>query len=180
MTAKPVSDTHYRRPDPSEYAPVYERYVSLVPEDEILSVLRAQLEATTVFLGRIPAERVEFRYAPGKWTLREVTGHVIDMEWVFTARAMHFARAVPGALPGVEQDDVMKVVNFAARPWASILDEYRHLRSANIRLFEGFDEAAWNRSGVASGNSITPRALVYIIAGHERHHLGVIRDRYLG
>jgi DinB superfamily len=101
------------------------------------------------------------------------------MEWVFTARALHFARGVPGALPGVEQDDVMKVVNYEARPWAALIEQYGHLRAANIKLFEGFDEAAWHRTGVASGHPVSVRALAYIIAGHERHHVAVIRERYL-
>jgi hypothetical protein len=175
-----MAQPEHRRPAPSEYSPYYETYVGKVADSDIIAVLTAQLTATSAFLTQLPASKVDFRYAPGKWTLREVIGHVVDMEWVFTARALHFARAVPGALPGVEQDDVMKVVNFAARPWSAMIDEYRHLRSANIRLFEGFDDAAWNRSGVASGNPVTPRALAYIIAGHERHHMGVIRERYLG
>jgi hypothetical protein len=104
---------------------------------------------------------------------------VLDMEWVFAARAFHFARAVPGELPGVDQDDTMKVVDFTATAWPALLEQWRHVRSANIALFESFDAAAWERKGIASGNPVTVRALAYIIAGHERHHVGVIRERYL-
>lgn len=169
----------HRRPLASEYAPYYEGYVSGIPENDIISVLRAEHASTVKFLESIPANKVDFQYAPGKWTLRQVVGHVVDMEWVFAARALHFARAVPGALPGVDQDDTMKVVDFAARPWESLVDEFRHLRAANIRLCEGFDDAAWSRSGIASGNPVTVRALAYVIAGHARHHMGIIRERYL-
>src|SRR3970040_1437367 len=129
-----------RRPEASEYAPYYQRYVGLVPENDAVAVLREQLGSTSAFLAGLPKEKIDFRYAPGKWTLREVVGHVIDIEWVFTARALHFARAVAGPLPGVEQDDMMKVANFAGRPWSELIDGYRHLRGANTVLFEGFDE----------------------------------------
>ena len=169
-----------KRPGSGDYNAYYDRYVTLVTEDDVLAVMRAQLQATPAFLESLPKERIEHRYAPGKWTLREVIGHVIDMEWVFTARALHFARAVPGALPGVEQDDVMAVANFAARPWSGMIEEYRHLRAANLELFSGFDDAAWARTGVASGNPIRVGAIPFIMAGHERHHLAVIRERYLG
>jgi hypothetical protein len=168
-----------RRPQSGEYAPYYETYIGKVSETDIIDVLRAQRESTLAFLEKLPSDKIDIRYAPEKWTLRQVFGHVLDMEWVFAARAFHFARAVPGDLPGVDQEDTMEVVDFAARPWPAILDQYDHLRSANIELFKSFDEAAWARKGIASGNPVTVRALAYIIAGHERHHLGVIRERYL-
>lgn len=169
-----------RRPLSSEYAPYYEGYISAVPGMDILAVLRQELDATLATLESVPTDKVDYRYAPGKWTLRQVVGHVVDMEWVFAVRALHFARGVPGPMPGVDQDDVMKVANFEERPWSSLLEQFRHLRLANILLFESFDEAAWNRVGIASGFPVTVLGLVYIIAGHQRHHLGVIRERYLG
>jgi hypothetical protein len=172
--------TPLRRPHDSEYNAYYADYVALVPESDILAVLREQRESTLTLLERVPVAKIDYRYAPEKWTLRQVFGHVVDMEWVFAARALHVARAVPGAMPGVEQDDAMRASNFEAQPWPSLLDQFRHLRSANIKLFEGFDEASWSRGGIASGNPVTARALVYIIAGHQRHHLNVIRARYLG
>jgi len=174
-----MSTVTMRRPLSNEYAPYYETYVGGIPETDILSVMRAQRETTISFLENIPNDKIDFRYASGKWTLRQVVGHVVDMEWVFTVRALHFARAVPGPLPGVEQDDVMKVANFENLAWLGLIDQYAHLRAANVRFFEGLDEEAWGRMGVASANPVTPRALAYIIAGHERHHLGVIRSRYL-
>jgi hypothetical protein len=168
-----------KRPQANEYAPYYEKYVGGIPETDIFSVLRTQRDSTIRFLKDVPVAKIDYAYAPGKWTLREVVGHVVDMEWVFASRALHFARGVTEPLPGVEQDDFMKVANFGAMPWESLLEQYRMLRSAGILLFEGFDEVAWGRVGVASGHPVTPRALAYIIAGHERHHFGVIRERYL-
>jgi hypothetical protein len=169
-----------RRPEPSEFAPFYAHYVSLVPEDDAVAVMRAQLAASSAFLAAIPAERVDFQYAPGKWTLRQVVRHVIDTEWLFSARALHFARGIPGPLPGMEQDDVAKLADCGARSWPAMLDEYRSLRSALIQFFDGLDDAAWSRTGTASGNLFTVRALGHIIPGHERHHVAVIRERYLG
>jgi DinB superfamily len=168
-----------RRPEKSEYVEYYHRYVQEVPDGDIVAILKEQLSMTSAFLKSIPVERIDFRYAPGKWTLREVVGHIIDMEWVFGTRALHFARTVSEPLPGVEQDDFVVVGNFSGQAWPGLIDQYRHLRSAHILLFEGFDDAAWNRSGVAADNRFTVRAFPYIIAGHERHHVGVLRERYL-
>jgi hypothetical protein len=167
------------RPQSGEYAPYYETYIGKISEGDIIAVLREQRESTLAFLEKLPPQQIDHRYAPEKWTLRQVFGHVLDMEWVFAARAFHFARAVPGDLPGVDQDDTMAVVDFAAQSWPAMLDQYRHVRSANIELFKTFDEAAWVRRGIASGHPVTVRALAYIIAGHERHHIGVIHERYL-
>jgi hypothetical protein len=168
-----------RRPRPTEYHESYRGYVDLVPNGDLVSILRAQIEESTGLLDRVPADRLDYRYAPGKWSLREVVGHVVDMEWVFTSRALCFARKLGAPLPGVEQDDFMAAAKFATQPWPSLLSEWRHLRAANSLLFETFDDDTLNRSGVASGYDVTVRAIPFIIAGHERHHMGVIRERYL-
>jgi hypothetical protein len=168
-----------RRPESNEYAPYYETYVGKIPESDVIAVLRDQRESTLDLLEKLSSHQLDHRYATEKWTVRQVFGHVVDMEWVFAARAIHFARAVPGDLPGVDQEDTMAVVDFSAQSWTALLDQYRHLRGANIELFKSFDEAAWARKGIASGNPVTVRALAYIIAGHERHHMGVLRERYL-
>ncbi len=169
-----------RRPDPSEYFEYYRRYVDLVPEGDVVSALRAQIRATTALLAQIPDEKADFRYAPGKWTLKEVVAHVLDTEWVFTARALHFARNVEGALPGVEQDDMIAAAGVADRSLGSLIAEWRHLREAGALFFESLSDEAWGRTGVASGRTFTVRAMPYIIAGHELHHVGVIREKYLG
>lgn len=169
-----------RRPEPSEYFEYYRGYIDLVPEGDILSILRAQAKETTAFLERVPEEEVARRYAPGKWSLGEVVAHVVDLEWVFLARALHFARKVEDALPGVEQDDMIVASNAAARPLSPLLAEWRHLREAGVLFFEGLGDDAWGRTGVASGRSFTVRTFPYLIAGHELHHLNVIREKYLG
>lgn len=175
----PTHSVTRKRPDSSEYFEYYHRYVSQVPEGDIVAILRAQLATTSALLAAIPKDRIEYRYAPGKWTLKEVIGHVVDMEWVFTSRALCFARGLAEPMPGVEQDDFIAVANFASQSWPAVIDQYRNLRTANALLFEGFDDAAWNRTGVASGNAVSVRAIPYIIAGHELHHAGVIREKYL-
>jgi DinB superfamily len=168
-----------RRPSPGEYYEYYHQYVREVPDGDIVDILRDQMATTSAFLAAIPAERVDYRYASGKWSLKEVVAHVVDMEWVFTARALHFARAVGEPLPGVDENDFVRVGNFGTQPWSALIEQYRSLRGANTLLFDGFDDAAWDRKGIASGRSFTARSIPYIIAGHEHHHLGVIRDRYL-
>jgi hypothetical protein len=169
-----------RRPEPSEYYQYYQHYIDLVPSGDITAILRAQYRASHDLLAHVPAPRLDFRYAPGKWTLKEVVAHVIDTEWVFAARALHFARKVEGALPGVEQDDMIAASNIATRPFAAMLLEWGHVREAGVLLFESFDDETWSRRGVASGREFSVRALAYIIAGHAQHHVTVLKDRYLG
>lgn len=169
-----------RRPEASEFFEYYRGYVAQVPEGDIVSILRAQSRESMALLERVTGAQAEYRYAPGKWSLKEVVAHLVDMEWVFFARALHFARKVDAALPGVEQEDAMAASNAAARPLSALLAEWRHLREAGALFLEGLEDDAWGRSGVASGHAVTVRALAYIIAGHERHHIGVMRERYLG
>lgn len=169
-----------RRPEPSEYFEYYRGYINETPDGDIVAIMRDQIRSTTSLLATIPDEKADFRYAPGKWSLKEVVAHVLDTEWVFTSRALHFARNVPGALPGVEQDDMIAASDVASRPLSSMMAEWRHVREAGALFFDSLADDAWGRSGIASGRSFTVRSLAYIIVGHERHHMNVIRDRYLG
>ena len=169
-----------KRPDPSEYAEYYESYIRRVPEGNIVAVLREQGEAACRFLAGLPADKAEFRYAPEKWTLKEVLGHVIDMEWVFTYRALSFARGAEAALPSVDQDEFMAASDFQAFSLAELVEALRHLRRANTLMFEHFGDEVLERRGEAAGYRFTVRALLYVIAGHERHHMNIIRQRYLG
>ncbi len=167
------------RPDKSEYAEYYGRYISQVPDGDIIAILRAQSKETMGVLDRVSEDRTHFRYAPGKWTLREVVGHVADMEWVFMARALSFARGLAQPMPGVEQDEFVPAGKFEQQSWPGLLEQWRALRTAGTLVLENLDDEAWKRTGIASGYPVSVRALAYIIAGHERHHLGVIRERYL-
>ena len=168
-----------RRPEKSEYHEYYDTYVRLVPEGDIVTILKEQLAATLDLLSGASQEQAEHRYAPGKWSVKEVVGHVVDIEWVFTHRALCFARGDTSALPGVEQDELVAEANFDAQPLPVLLGQLRHLRSANVLLFGAMDDAAFDRRGVASDCEFTVRSIAYIIAGHERHHREVLRERYL-
>lgn len=174
-----MSATAPARPDPSEYAPFYEGYVSLVPDGDVLETLRRQSDELSALLAGIAEERAAYAYAPGKWSIKQVVGHVIDGERVFSYRAMAVARGERQPLPGMDQDEYMAGADFDARTLADLAEEFAHLRRANVLMLRGLSEDAWSRRGVASGAEVTVRALAYIIAGHAAHHLQVLRTRYL-
>ena len=167
------------RPDSSEYVPYYGRYVALVPDGPIVDLLRAQIRDTSALLRSLPESKGDYSYAPGKWTLKQVVGHVADTERVFGYRALRFARGDATPVPGFEQDDYAREGAFESRTIRHLADELEAVRRATVLLFEGLDEQAWSRRGTASSNPVTVRALAYIIAGHERHHLKILNDRYL-
>lgn len=167
------------RPDPSEYNAYYGRYISLVPDGPIVEQLRTQIAETLDVLRALPESRGEHRYEPGKWSIKELVGHVTDGERVFSYRALRIGRGDETPLPGFEQDDYVRNGGFGARTLRHVLDELEAVRRATVLLFEGLDEAAMVRRGTASEFPVSVRALGYIIAGHERHHLKVLRERYL-
>jgi len=168
-----------RRPARSEYADFYAAYIGQVPDGDVLELLEEQLASSLDLFASIPADKLDHRYAPGKWTVKQVLGHVIDAERIFSYRALRFARGDATPLPGMDQETFMAGANFAQRPMASLVEEYRHQRLADLALFRSFDEEILGRTGEASGCLFTVRALVYIIAGHERHHVRILRERYL-
>ena len=168
-----------RRPAAAEYNDYYHGYISLVPDGDIVDILTRQRAAFQDLIASIPKEKSDYRYAPGKWTTRQVVGHVIDAEWVFVSRALWFARAVPTPLSGMDQDEFMAGANFGDRSLARLAEEHRNLRSAAIVLFDSFDEDIMDRVGIASGFEFTVRAFPYIVAGHAFHHMGVLEELYL-
>lgn len=174
-----MTEPRPQRPARTEYADFYAGYVDQVPDGDVLELLEEQLQASLDLFGSLPPDKFDHRYAPGKWTVREVLGHVIDAERIFSYRALRFARGDATALPGMDQEEFMAGVDFSARPMEGLIDEYRHLRLANLALFRSFDEEVLDRTGEASGCRFTVRALVYIVAGHERHHVKILRERYL-
>ncbi len=167
------------RPTSSEYAPYYDKYVSLVPDGDIVKNLQTQLQDTLTLVRGLTTEQADSRYAPGKWTVKELVGHVIDAERVFSYRALRFARGDENPLAGFDQEPYVQNGNFANRTLDDLSDEFEHLRLANIRLFRSFDDSAWKRRGVASDNEVSVLALAYIMAGHELHHMQILRTRYL-
>jgi len=174
-----MSATAPARPEADEYASFYETYVSLVPEGEVVETLRRQSEEVSALLAGIAEERAAYAYAPGKWSIKQVVGHVIDAERIFSYRAMAIARGERAALPGMDQDEYMAGADFDARTLADLAEEFSHLRRSNVLMLRGLSATAWSRRGTASGHEVTVRALAYIIAGHAAHHLQVLRTRYL-
>lgn len=166
------------RPRPTEYDGFYSTYVDAVPPGPILGILRRQLEETLALWRRFGESRANHRYAPEKWSVREVAGHVVDVERLFSYRALAFARSDPSPIPGMDQDEWMAASGFESRRLESIAEEFRHLRLSNIELFNSFDDETLMRRGTASGLEFTVRAMLWIIAGHERHHRLVLEDRY--
>ena len=167
------------QPDANEYAPYYGKYISLVPAGDVVATLSRQLDETLSLLRGLSEEQADSRYAPGKWSIKEVVGHVLDAERIFGHRAFRFARNDQQPLPGFEQDGYVLAANFSHRRLNELAAEFEHLRRANLYLLGSLDEEAWLRRGVASDNEVSVRALAYIMAGHEAHHMRIVRERYL-
>ncbi|MEN8145831.1 MAG: DinB family protein [Gemmatimonadota bacterium] len=168
-----------RRPGPDEYNEYYGRYIDRVPDGDVLDVLRRGVAETRSVLSGASADRETYRYAPGKWSIREVIGHVLDTERTFGYRALAFARLDTAPYPSMDQDDYAAASNAYERPLTELMAEFAALREANVLMFGSFATDVWDRRGVASGNEFTVRSLPYIIAGHEIWHREVIRQRYL-
>ena len=168
-----------KRPEETEYLPYYGRYISLVPEGDILEALDKQLDETLAFLRAIPESQGSFRYAPDKWSIKELVGHVIDTERIFAYRALRFARKDETPLPGYEQDDYIRNASFDDYPLGELASEFEHVRRATLFLFKHLNDESWQRRGLANEAEVSVRALAYIIAGHELHHREILRNRYL-
>lgn len=166
------------RPLESEYAPFYRGYVAHVTEEEILPVLRSQLDALDVLLGRVTPERETYAYAEGKWSIRELVGHLIDAERVFGYRAFCIARGESRNLPSFDENEYMLSAPYNQIDLEDLLSELRLVRLSNIAMLRNLDDEAWQRIGTANDNQISVRALTFIMAGHVRHHMGVLRERY--
>ncbi len=167
------------RPSSSEYAPYFATYIGLVPSGDILEILGRQIEASMALFSSIGEEKSGHRYQPGKWSVKQIVGHLADTERIFTYRALCFARGEKAPLAGFEQDDYVAGGDFDSRDFSSICSEYRRVRDASLAFYEGLEPEALTRGGTASGNPWTVRALAYVTAGHELHHRGVIQSRYL-
>lgn len=172
--------TSLTKPATDEYAPYYEKYIALLPSDDIVETMGHQLDTTRTLLGSIDEALAGSRYAPDKWSIKEVVGHLIDTERVFVYRAMRFARNDQAPLSGFEQDDYVLNADFDSRTLADLAAEFEHLRLSNIHFFQGLSEEAWTRRGTANDSEVSVRAVAHIIAGHEAHHVQILKTRYLG
>jgi len=168
------------RPEPGEYAPYYDRYISLVAGTDILGTLDAQRRQMLLLLSGRDESDGDFRYAPDKWNAKEVLGHVCDTERIFAYRALRIARGDETPMEGFEQDDYVRNGPFANAPMAEIVEDYIAVRRATLTLLRNLDEAAWTRRGSANNNAVSVRALAYTIAGHEVHHRRILEEKYFG
>lgn len=175
MSANPAAIA----PDSSEFAPYYGKYTSRVKSEDIVATLEAQLEDTRSILGSLTESESAFRYAAEKWSIRQMLGHVIDTERIFSYRALRIARGDQTPIEGFEQDDYVRNGPFEHRSLAELIDEFATVRRATVFLLRSLNPEAWTRRGIASNNEVTVRALAYIIAGHELHHMNVLREKYL-
>lgn len=166
------------RPTEAEYAPFYAGYVTLVPETDILGVLAGQAAEIRRLAASVPAERQSHRYAEGKWSIRQVLGHLVDAERVFGYRAFCFSRGERAALPSFDENEYVKAARSDATPLGDLVDELALVRESNLVVLRRLEPLEWARVGTASGHPVTVRALAFIMAGHPRHHVLVLRERY--
>ncbi len=166
------------RPADSEYAPFYRGYVALVTESDLIGVLASQGEELRRFAGGVARERETFAYGPGKWTVRQVLGHLVDAERVFGYRAFCLGRGEAASLPGFDENAYVTRSNSAQRAVADLADEFAAVRQANVVALRQIDDAGWRHVGTANGKPISTRALGFVMAGHVRHHLNVLREKY--
>jgi hypothetical protein len=165
------------RPQPNEYPNWGEQYISLVEEEDVIALMERQTQEFPQFLDNF-IEKADYAYAPGKWTIKELIGHIIDTERILTFRLLSFARNESSDLPGFDEDEYVKAAHFADRSLLSLGEEFSLLRKANLYLFKSLDETNLNRGGMASSKYLTVRALLFIIAGHLIHHTRIIKERY--
>ncbi len=167
-----------KRPAAGEFAPFYADYVARVPDGELLTVFEAQLEEGLALFDALDPAQAHARYAPGKWSVQEVLGHVIDTAWIFTYRALRFARADATPLPGMDQDEFVAHSNADRRELSSLRTEFEHVNRAALAFFGSLDTESWERRGVASNCEFTVRALGFIVVGHTASHFDTLRERY--
>jgi len=168
-----------KRPQSNDYAPYYEKYVMLVPDGDFLEILETQLREMKQLLEPLTDAQADFSYAPGKWSIKEVLGHINDAERIFAVRILRIARGDQKPLPGFEQDDYVKVSNAASRKLSDLLEEFSAIRRATIVLIRSLDDASWLRRGTASGKEVSVLAIAFIIAGHTLHHHAILEEKYL-
>jgi len=168
-----------KRPQSSDYAPYYANYVMQVPDGDFLETLEKQLREMQSLLGSLTETQADFRYAPGKWSIKEVLGHINDAERIFSYRILCIARGDETPLPGFEQDDYVKTANSSSRKLSSLLEEFTAVRRSTIALIRSLEDSAWLRRGTASGKPVTVLAQAFVTLGHALHHQRVLAERYV-
>jgi len=168
-----------KRPQSNDYAPYYGKYVMLVPDGNFLEILEAQPRDMKLLLEPLTDQRADFRYAPGKWSIKETLGHVNDAERIFAVRILRIARGDQTPIPGFEQDDYVKVSNASSRELSDLLEEFTAIRRGTIALIRSLDDASWLRRGTASAEPVSVLAIAFIIAGHVLHHHNIFAEKYM-
>ncbi len=168
------------RSDSTEYAPYYTKYVELVPEEDIVGAMKLQLGETIALLKGIPEREALVHHRPYTWTIKDVVGHVTDSERVFAYRALRVARGDSTPLPGFDENPYVQVAQFDVQPLGDLVAGFEAVRRSSICLFQSLSDAAWSRTGIANGDEVSVRGLAYIIVGHERHHMSIVRRRISG
>lgn len=166
-------------PASSEYAHYYGSYVAHVPKKNIIDTLNAQMHEFYTFINSIPGEKAFFAYEEGKWTIKQIVGHIIETERVFAYRALAFSRRDKNAMPSMDQDDYVRYANHNSRTLQNLANEYLAVRISNIHLFQNMTKEMLSLKGIASGVEFTVRSIPFIIAGHQEHHTDIIKERYL-
>ena len=167
------------RPERHEYPPFFRRYLSAVPDGDVLDRMESGLDETIQLLGGLDERGAAFRYAPGKWSVKESAAHLVDTERILSTRALRFARGDQTPVPGFDQDAYAAGLDLDGRPMASVLNELAAVRGATLALFRNLPPGADQRTGSVDGETLSVRAIAYVIVGHERHHHALFRERYV-
>jgi len=167
------------RPTEKEYAAYFGKYIDLVPKGNVIKIMEKQNEQFCEFLAQVSEKKADYRYADGKWSIREVIGHMIDAELVFLYRALRFSRNDSTKLAGFEQDDFIAHSNYSQQSLTDLIEQFYLLRKTSVSFFKSLSKAMWSNKGTASGNQGTVRAIAFIMAGHVIHHMQIINKKYL-
>ncbi|MBD7971204.1 DinB family protein [Paenibacillus sp. Sa2BVA9] len=167
------------RPGKNEYSPLVKKYIDLVPEGNIISILRKQSEENISILNKLTEENANFRYAPDKWSIKTVIGHIADVERLFSYRILRIARSDVRELPGYDRDIFAEMSSYDSLPLSKVLNDYDAVRNSTASLIDNLPEEAITRVGEFNDHTFSVRAIVYIIAGHETHHINIIKSKYL-
>jgi len=168
------------RPQTGDFHPYYKGYIDLVEGEDILYILNEQSKETQQLLDSFSLKKGNYTYAEGKWTVKEIIGHLIDSDRVFAFRALSIARGEKKSLPGFDQNEYVRLANFHNRDLFDLTYEFRLLRESNLLFFRGLDESNWQNRGVANNSEITVLAIMFIIAGHQKHHCKILKEKYSG
>lgn len=168
-----------KRPETNEYAPYYEKYISLIADGTVMHILELQIAEYREMFANVPEDKGLYRYDVGKWTCKESLSHIIDAERIFSYRLLRISRGDTTPIEGFEQDDYINNSNANNRTFADLIDEFEHQRQANICLAASLTDEATRRIGTASDNMVSARALVYMMAGHVKHHSRIFAEHYL-